>query len=128
MDAVAPSTDRPPEDPAQTARAEAPDRPRSRPRRWAWPRMHHMLFVAFTLVAGVPIGVLAIWEGQTAFQNELDSVRERHLLVARNLTSTMSRYVNDLKSAFPLAFASGSLARPTAGLSDLLTALEVTHV
>jgi len=49
------------------------------------------------------LGVLAIWESQTAFQNELDSVRERHLLVARNLTSTMSRYVKDLKATFPLA-------------------------
>ncbi len=90
--------------------------------------MHHLLFVAFTLVAGVPIAVLAIWEGQTAFQNELDSVRERHLLVARNLTSTMSRYVKDLKATFPLAFSSGSMTRPTAGLSDLLTSLDVIHI
>jgi signal transduction histidine kinase/ActR/RegA family two-component response regulator len=90
--------------------------------------MHQLLFLAFTLVAGVPIAVLAIWEGQTAFQNELDSVRERHLLVARNLTSTMSRYVKDLKSAFPLAFANGTLAQSSAGLSDLLAALEVIHI
>src|SRR5258708_6370927 len=93
------------------------------PRRWPWPRlrMHHLLFLAFTLVSGVPIAVLAIWEGQTAFQNELDSVRERHLLVVRNLTSTMSRYVKDLKSAFPLAFASGSLTQPHPSPSDLRT-------
>jgi signal transduction histidine kinase/ActR/RegA family two-component response regulator len=87
--------------------------------------MHHLLFLAFTLVSGVPIAVLAIWEGQTAYQNELDSVRERHLLVARNLTSTMSRYVNDLKATFSLAFASGSLTRPTMGLDNLLTSLNV---
>jgi signal transduction histidine kinase/CheY-like chemotaxis protein len=90
--------------------------------------MHHLLFVAFTLVAGVPIAVLAIWEGQTAFQNELDSVRERHLLVARNLTSTMSRYVKDLKSTFPLAFDTGSMTQPTAGLGDLLASLDVIHI
>ena len=91
----------------------------SRPRRWTWPKMHHLLFVAFTLVAGVPIAVLAIWEGQTAFQNELDSVRERHLLVARNLTSTMSRYVKDVKSAFLLAFGTGAMNRPIAGLKAI---------
>ena len=90
--------------------------------------MHQLLFLAFTLVSGVPIAVLAIWEGQTAFQNELDSVRERHLLVARNLTSTMSRYVKDLKAAFPLAFSNGALARPSAGLSDLLAALDVIQI
>jgi signal transduction histidine kinase/FixJ family two-component response regulator len=100
-----------------------------RPQRlWAWPRMHHLLFLAFTLVAGVPIAVLAIWEGQTAFQNELDSVRERHLLVARNLTSTMSRYVKDVKSSFILAFATGSLTKPTPGVADLLSSLNVAYV
>jgi signal transduction histidine kinase/ActR/RegA family two-component response regulator len=90
--------------------------------------MHHLLFIAFTLVAAVPIAVLALWEGRTSFQNELDSVRERHLLVARNLTSTMSRYVKDLKSVFSVAIESGALEKPVAGLADLLTSLEVVHL
>jgi signal transduction histidine kinase/ActR/RegA family two-component response regulator len=90
--------------------------------------MHHLLFLAFTLVAGVPIAVLALWEGQMAFQNELDSVRDRHLLVARNLTSTMSRYVNDLKATFSLAFATGSVTHPTPGLNGLLASLNVIHL
>jgi signal transduction histidine kinase/BarA-like signal transduction histidine kinase len=90
--------------------------------------MHHLLFLAFTLVSAVPIAVLAIWEGQTAFQNELDSVRERHLLVARNLTSTMSRYVKDVKASFLLAFATGSVTQPTPGVADLLSSLSVAYV
>ena len=99
------------------------------PRRaWFTLRMHHLLFIAFTLVAAVPIAILALWEGQTSFQNELDSVRERHLLVARNLTSTMSRYVKDLKSVFSVAIESGALETPVAGLADLLTSLEVVYV
>jgi signal transduction histidine kinase/ActR/RegA family two-component response regulator len=128
MDGIAHPTEPPPDTSAQAASAPAQAGAARQPRRWAWPRMHHLLFVAFTLVAGVPIAVLAIWEGQTAFQNELDSVRERHLLVARNLTSTMSRYVKDLKSAFPMAFATGSVTQPTPGLINLLTALEVIHI
>ncbi len=91
-------------------------------------RMHHLLFIAFTLVAAVPIAALALWEGRTAFQNELDSVRERHLLVARNLTSTVSRYVKDLKAVFGVAIESGALETPVTGLADLLTSLEVVHV
>jgi hypothetical protein len=128
MDIIARPTESPPAAHAQDDRGAVSARPETRPRRWAWPRMHHLLFVAFTLVAGVPIGVLAIWEGQTAFQNELDSVRERHLLVARNLTSTMSRYVKDLKSAFPMAFAGGAMAQANAGLVNLLSSLDVIHI
>ena len=91
-------------------------------------RLHHLLFIAFTIIAGVPIAVLALWEGNTSFQNELDSVRERHLLVARNLTSTMSRYVRDVEAVFGLAFESGALARPVAGINDLLMSLNVIHI
>ena len=91
-------------------------------------RLHHLLFIAFTLIAGVPLAVLAIWEGSTSLQNELDSVRERHLLVARNLTSTMSRYVHDVEAVFGLTFQSGALATPVAGLADLLLSLNVVNV
>jgi signal transduction histidine kinase/CheY-like chemotaxis protein len=91
-------------------------------------RLHHLLFIAFTLIAGVPIAVLALWEGNTSFQNEVDSVRERHLLVARNLTSTMSRYVKDVEAVFGLAFESGALSHPVAGLTDLLMSLNVIHI
>jgi signal transduction histidine kinase/CheY-like chemotaxis protein len=91
-------------------------------------RLHHLLFIAFTIIAGAPIAVLALWEGNSAFQNELDSVRERHLLVARNLTTTMSRYVKDVEAAFGLVFDSGALNHPIAGLTDLLMSLNVIHV
>ena len=91
-------------------------------------RLHHLLFIAFTIIAGVPLAVLAMWEGSTSLQNELDSVRERHLLVARNLTSTMSRYVHDVEAVFGLTFQSGALTTPVAGLADLLLSLNVVNV
>jgi hypothetical protein len=56
------------------------------------------------------------------------SVQERHLLVARNLTSTMSRYVNDVKAAFTVAFESGALTHNGSGLAELLTSLNFIHV
>ncbi|HEY2621322.1 MAG TPA: ATP-binding protein [Acetobacteraceae bacterium] len=90
--------------------------------------MHHLLFLGFLVVAAVPIIVLALWEEQTSYQHELDSVRERHLLVARNLTSTMSRYVRDVKAAFTVVFESGALDKSIPGLADLLASLNVTHI
>jgi signal transduction histidine kinase/CheY-like chemotaxis protein len=95
---------------------------------WFGLRLHHLLFIAFTIIAGTPIAILAFWESNTSFQNELDSVRERHLLVARNLTSTMSRYVRDVEAVFGLAFESGALTHPVAGIADLLMSLNVIHI
>jgi signal transduction histidine kinase/CheY-like chemotaxis protein len=112
-----------------TAKSSAAATPGRKRRRWQFSlRLHHLLFLGFTLVAAVPIAVLALWEGSTSFQNEIESVRERHLLVARNLTSTMTRYVKDVKAVFSLTFESGGLKTPVSGLADLLTSLDVVHV
>ena len=91
-------------------------------------RLHHLLFVAFTLIAAVPIAALALWDQTVAYQHELSSVRERHLLVARNLTTGLSRYVEDVKGAFSLAFESGGLRTQVPGLEQFLVSLNVTHL
>ncbi|MEJ0019146.1 MAG: ATP-binding protein [Acetobacteraceae bacterium] len=119
----------PPPDRVVPAEAVRSRRPRSLLRRFRLGiRMHHLLFAAFILVAAAPIGVLALWEQRTSYQHELDSVRERHLLVARNLTSTLSRYVRDVKAAFTVVFESGAVANPVPGIADLLTSLNFVHL
>ena len=91
-------------------------------------RMHRLLFLAFILVAAVPVIVLSTWDERSSYHHELSSVRERHLLVARNLTSTITRYVTDVKAAFSLVFESGALQTPIPGLAHLLQSLDVVHV
>ena len=91
-------------------------------------RLHHLLFLAFTLIAAVPIVALALWDQSVAYRHELDAVRERHLLVARNLTMGLTRYVEDAKAAFALAFESGGLRGHVPGLEQLLSSLNVTHL
>nr|WP_294512570.1 ATP-binding protein [uncultured Rhodopila sp.] len=91
-------------------------------------RLHHLLFLAFTLVAGLPVGVLALWEGATASRIELDSVHERHLLIARDVTSTLSRYIRDVEAVFALTLESGALNQPVTGLADMLLSLHIVHV
>jgi len=91
-------------------------------------RLQYLLFLALTAVAAIPVLTLDIWESQASFDREVDSVRERHLLVARNLTSTMSRYVVDIKSVFMVAIAPGTLNPDTPGLTQLLDSLDFVHV
>jgi signal transduction histidine kinase/ActR/RegA family two-component response regulator len=91
-------------------------------------RLHHLLFLAFTLAAALPIGVLALWENNTSSRIELDSVRDRHLLIARDVTATLSRYIRDVEAVFTLTLDSGALTQPVAGLADVLKSLHVVHV
>ena len=91
-------------------------------------RLRYLLFLAMLIVAAVPVATLDFWEARTSFQREMDSVRERHLLVARNLTSTLARYVTDVKAGFEVALTSGALEHDVPGLTDLLNSLDFTHV
>lgn len=91
-------------------------------------RLQHLLFIAFTLIAAVPIVALALWDQSVAYKHQLASVRERHLLVARNLSISLSRYVQDVKSAFALAFESGGMHAKVPGLQRMLASLNVVHV
>ena len=61
-----------------------------------------ILFVGFTLVSAVPVLFLAYWVQETALGKEVDAVKEKHLLVAHNLTGAITRYLNDVKSGFQM--------------------------
>jgi signal transduction histidine kinase/ActR/RegA family two-component response regulator len=90
-------------------------------------RLHHLLFIAFTLTAALPIGVLAWWESHASIAIERAAIEERHLLVARALAATLSRYIRDIDATFALIFDGDGLARPAPGLAGLLAALHVTR-
>ncbi|MEH6811574.1 MAG: diguanylate cyclase [Motiliproteus sp.] len=63
------------------------------------------LFVAFLAVAIVPVVILSGWEQHSAFKKELAAVKEKHLLLARNLTDALSRYAIDTQVVFQSALA-----------------------
>jgi signal transduction histidine kinase len=90
--------------------------------------MHHVLFVAFTVVAAVPVLTLAGWVEHRAVQEEIESATETHLLIARNLTAAFSRYVFDVKAGFNLAISTFYSGEQAPGLKDLLTSLEFRHI
>ncbi|NQW00452.1 MAG: sensor histidine kinase [Rhodospirillales bacterium] len=52
------------------------------------------------MVSTVPVALLAVWEQQQSLDREVASVSEKHLLVARNLTTALDRYIRDAQSVF----------------------------
>ncbi|MEK6709076.1 MAG: sensor histidine kinase [Nitrospinota bacterium] len=65
-------------------------------------RMRTWLFVAFMALSAIPVFILAAWVEQSAVTKEMESVREKHLGIAKNLSSALSRYVKDVESGFKL--------------------------
>ena len=90
--------------------------------------MHHVLFIAFTLIAAFPVFTLASWVQNHAVRQEMESAVDEHLLVARNLTAAFSRYDYDLKAGFRLAISTFYSGEQAEGLKDLLVSLEFHHI
>lgn len=67
------------------------------------PTLRGAVFSLTFLVAVLPIAAFYTWVEKSSYRRELASVQERHLILARNLSSTLSHYAADVKSVFSLA-------------------------
>ncbi len=91
-------------------------------------RLRHLLFLAFTLIATIPVLILGIWVERSALEKEIAAVRERHLLLAQNLADSLSRYARDVESAFLVAVRSAHLGGEMPPVATLLADLGFHHV
>ncbi len=91
-------------------------------------RLRTLLFVAFTLIATIPVGLLAAWQQQSAYQKELAEVSERHLLIARNLSHALDRYSEDVEAVFGLAVSEMKTASTdVSAVASLLARMGFRH-
>lgn len=58
------------------------------------------LLLGCVIVALVPVLIFTFWIQRSAYQQEIASVKDRHLLIARNLTGALARYALDIQAAF----------------------------
>jgi len=68
-----------------------------------WLSLPNILFIGFTLISAVPVLLLGAWVQESALEKEVEAVKEKHLLVARNLTGALTRYVTDVEAGFRAA-------------------------
>lgn len=91
-------------------------------------RLHTILFLLFTLIASVPVLMLDGWVQQSALNKEIAAVKEKHLLVAHNLTGDLSSYATSVKSAFRLVSRNLAQAKSIDGFPELLQTLNFYHI
>lgn len=68
-------------------------------RNWTF-SLRAMTFSMMLAVAVVPIVVFYDWVARTSMENEIKQVDESHLIIAKNLSSTLSRYTRDTFAVF----------------------------
>ena len=63
-------------------------------------RLRTIMAIIFCISAISPLAIFWLWPHSQAYNNEVDAVRERHLIIATNLSSALDRYYLDLSSTF----------------------------
>lgn len=52
-------------------------------------RLQSILFMALVVMSAIPVFLLASWVQTNALEKEIDSVTEKHLLIAMNLRNAL---------------------------------------
>jgi len=91
-------------------------------------KLQHILFVTFTLIASLPVVILGYWVQHEALDNEISAVTERHLLVAKNITRDLSRYIIDVENSFKLAIENLVANNKIDGLENHFKTLNIREI
>ncbi|GAD03632.1 EAL domain-containing protein [Agarivorans albus] len=82
--------------------------------------LRYILFVICMFAALLPTLMVSSWVQHQVQQNETATVHEKHLLIARNLSTALARYANDTAAIFSSANQQISLEHFHNDLSPLL--------
>ncbi len=91
-------------------------------------KLQHILFLTFTLIASLPVIILGYWVQRVALDHEVKTVEEKHLLVAKNITRDLNRYVMDVESSFNLAIANLIQKNKITGMTENLKSLDIRFI
>src|SRR5438132_2347835 len=92
------------------------------------PSFVQLLPILFFLLAAIPAAAIGILLTHSAWDRELQTVREQHRQIARNLVVALTRYAADVEAAFQMTVANMAAQQPVRRLWTLLSGLHFKHV
>ncbi len=90
--------------------------------------LQFILFISFVLISALPVVLLSIWDQHAALRDEYDSVNEKHLIIAKNLSGVFERYVGDVKEGFRFAVLGADNSEPNQASHRFLKSLSFCDV
>lgn len=86
------------------------------------------LMVIFLAITVVPLCLFWLWPHSEALDGEFEEVHERHLLLANNLSSALSRYYRDAMAGYEIVSRNLVDGKDFAFAEELLTNLDFRHI
>ena len=91
-------------------------------------RLRVLIFLTLSGIAVLPLTALAMWIFVDALDREIESVRDKHLVIARNVGEALERYSVDLKNGFAMVSALPTAAQQSPAVSAFLESLDFYHL
>jgi len=86
------------------------------------------LFLTLSGIAVLPVITLAIWIFVDALDREIESVRDKHLVIAKNVGKALERYSVDLKNGFGLVAKLPRIDQQSPAVAQFMKSLEFDHL
>jgi len=90
-------------------------------------RLRFLFFMTLAGIAVLPVIALASWIFVDALDREIESVSDKHLVIAKNIGEALERYAVDLKNGFELVAAMPADVRETPAVSNFLESLDLLY-
>ncbi|VAW71698.1 hypothetical protein MNBD_GAMMA12-22 [hydrothermal vent metagenome] len=87
-----------------------------------------LLFISFVFISTIPVIILSLWVYDSALKKEYTAVHEKHLIIAKNLTNSLSRYIVDLKTGLRIVSFDKQNNPPSKSLLQFFNTLHVKQI
>lgn len=91
-------------------------------------RLRFLFFLTLSGVAVLPIIALSTWTFVDAVDREIESVRDKHLVIAKNVGKALERYSIDLKNGFELVAKLPQVEQQSRAVAQFMESLEFEHL
>ncbi|MGF1630079.1 MAG: ATP-binding protein [Kiloniellaceae bacterium] len=91
-------------------------------------KLRYLLLLIFSLVTTVPLVLFWLWPHSQSMTNELEDVRERHLLIAETLGVALRNYHDEVTATFRLIHGNLIKQGEVEGAEDLIQGLNFRNV
>ena len=92
------------------------------------PSLRQLLSVLFFLFAAISAAAIGVLWTQSAWNREVQTVRDQHLQLAKHLAEALTRYATDVEAVFYLAALNIARQQPILHLDALLRRLHFKHI
>ena len=86
------------------------------------------LLIGFVLVAIFSVSALTYWFNKVALDHEYERVHEKHLIVAQNLSSALSRYTQDVLKTYEFIVDNEDLWSLHKGIPEVLSSFKIRYI